>query len=63
MTKAIFTTIQEAADTLNGTGRTWTPVKVNGGYQARMNFGSGFRYVEQIDVFQILANGMYKVAA
>lgn len=63
MTKAIFTTLDEAAATLSRTGRVWTPVKVKGGYQARMNFGNGFRFVEQIDVFHILANGMYRVAA
>jgi len=63
MTKAIFTTIEEAAETLNLTGRTWTPVKTSKGFYARMNFGSGFRYVEQIDVFHILANGMYRVEA
>lgn len=63
MTKAIFTTIDEAAETLNRTGRTWTPVKVKGGYQVRMNFGAGFRFVEQIDVYHILANSMYRAAA
>lgn len=63
MTKALFTTIEEATETLGRTGRTWTAIKVKGGYQARMNFGNGFRFVEQIDVFHILANGMYRVAA
>lgn len=63
MTRATFLTIEEAAETLNRTGRTWTPVKTEKGYQVRMNFGSGFRFVEEIDVFHILANGMYRVAA
>jgi hypothetical protein len=63
MEKALFTTIQEAAETLGRTGRVWTPVKTKNGVYARMNFGQGFRYVEQIDVFHILANGMYRVAA
>jgi hypothetical protein len=63
MKKAIFSTMQEATDTLGRTGRTWTAIKVKGGYQARMNFGNGFRFVEEIDVFHILANGMYRVAA
>lgn len=63
MKKAIFSTLDEAIEVLGRTGRTWTPVKVKGGYQARMNFGNSFRFVEEMDVFHILANGMYRVAA
>lgn len=63
MKKAIFANLQEAIDVLGRTNRTWTQIKVKGGYQARMLFPTGWRYVEEIDVFHILANNMYRVAA
>lgn len=63
MKKQIFSTIEEASSILGQTGRVWTSIKVKGGFQARMNFGNGFRFVEEIDVYHIVNNGMYRAAA
>ncbi len=63
MKEAIFTTLVEAIEVLGRTNRTWTQIKVKGGYKARMLFPTGWRYVEEIDVYHILANNMYRVAA
>jgi len=63
MEKAIFKTIDEAASVMKQTGRAWTPYKVKVGFEGRANMPGGWRVVENIDVYHILNNGMYRVAA
>lgn len=62
MKKQVFKSMEEAMQIMGLTGRVWTAVKVKGGIMARMNFGHGFRYVEEIDVYHIVNNGMYRAA-
>lgn len=61
MNAATFRTIEAASAVMNRTGRTWTPVKVGGGFKVRANMPSGWRNLTEIDVAHIVNCGAHRV--
>ncbi len=63
MRKAHFTNMNDAVAVMEKTGRTWNTVPAKGGFTVRFLSPTGWRALEEIDVYHILNNGMYRVAA